>query len=152
MIRRILVLFAVLAASVVLAAPASASDATTFTQNVHGTLPPMVVGPMCGAPGGTITGTGNFVMHVTVNGAGDVWVTATQEEWFTLVQSDSTLPTFSGHFAVWFGVSLNKNNVVTHDIFNILATGSDGSTLTLHLVDHFSVSASGQVNMFPACG
>jgi hypothetical protein len=29
-----------------------------------------------------------------------MWVTTTQEGWFTFVADDPTLPTFAGHFAV----------------------------------------------------
>ena len=150
MIRRLLVLFAVLAATVVLAAPASAGGATTSTQNLHGPFPPFHVDSTCGAPAGTISGTGNAVFHITVNAAGDVWVTNTQEAWFKLTPDTGTV-TYSGHFAVWFGVSLNMNNSVMHDAINVRATGSDGSTITINLVDHMSISASGQVNLFMAC-
>lgn len=148
MIRRLLVPVAVLAAMVVLATPTSAT--TTQTQNIHGPFAPFHVDPACGAPGGTISGTGNAVFHITVNNAGDTWITTTQEAWFTLVP-DTGPVTYSGHFAAWFGASLNNQNMVVHDITNARATGSDGSTLTLNVVDHLSVSANGQVNMFMAC-
>ena len=150
MIRRLLVVLAILAATVVFAAPASAAPATTSTQNMHGAFPPFHVDPTCGAPGGTISGTGNAVFHITVNAAGDVWITTTQEAWFTLTPDTGTV-TYSGHLAAWFGVSLNKNNSVVHDVVNVRATGSDGSLVTINLVDHLSVSASGQVNLFMAC-
>jgi hypothetical protein len=152
MIRRLFVPVAVLAAMVVLATPASANGATSQTFNFHGAFPPMTVGPLCGAPGGTLSGTGNAVMHITVNAAGDVWATSTQEAWFTLVQTDPTLPSYSGHYAIWFGGSFNNQNAVVHDNFNVQATGSDGSTINLHIVDHMSISASGQLNVFTTCG
>jgi hypothetical protein len=43
--------------------------------------------------------------------------------------------------------------MVVHDITNVKATATDGSgtTIMLHVVDHFSISANGQVNMFMAC-
>ena len=113
----------------------------------------MQVTPLCGnaAPGGTLYSSGNAIFHITVNAAGDTWITTTEEAWFTLIPDTGTV-TYSGHFATWFGESLNKNNKVFHDIFNIKASGSDGSTLTLHMVDHLSISASGKVNMFSTCG
>jgi hypothetical protein len=150
MIRRLLVLFAVLAATAAFATPASADGAFTETQNFHGTFPPFQVGPLCGAPGGTVFATGNAVFHITVNGAGDTWITTTQEATFTLIPTTGTV-TYSGHVAVWFGVSINNQNIVTDHVINVQATGSDGSTLTVNFVDHLSVSASGQVNMFMDC-
>jgi hypothetical protein len=56
--------------------------------------------------------------------------------------------TYSGHFAIWFGISDNLNNSVAHSTFNIAGTGSDGSTLTAHAVFHLSMSASGLVVFF----
>jgi hypothetical protein len=153
MTRRLIVLLAAAFASLVLAIPASAAGATTQTQNFHGAFPPMHVTPLCGnaAPGGVLSSTGNAVFHITINSAGDVWVTSTQEAWFTLVPDTGTV-TYSGHFATWFGESLNRNNAVLHDVFNVQATGSDGSTLSINIVDHLSMSADGQVNLFMNCG
>jgi streptogramin lyase len=153
MSRRLIVLLGAVIASLVFATPASASGATSSTQNFHGAFPPMQVTPLCGsaAPGGTLYATGNAVFHITVNAAGDVWVTNTQEAWFNLVPDTGTV-TYTGHFAIWFGESLNKNNVVLHDTFNIHATGSDGSTISINIVDHMSMSASGQINVFMNCG
>jgi len=150
MIRRLVVLFAVLAATFVLAIPASAAGATTQTVNQHGAFTPFHVDAACGAPAGTISGTGNQVFHITVNSANDAWITTTQEAWFTL-KPDTGNVTYTGHFAFWFGASFNNQNTVVHDITNVRATGSDGSTLTFNLVDHMSVSANGQVNAFTAC-
>ncbi len=152
MIKRLLVVFAVLAATVAFATPASADGAISSTQNMHGPFT-ITVGPLCGgtAPGGTLSGTTNAVFHTTVNSAGDFWLTATQEASFTLVPTTGSV-TYSGHAAIWFGVSINKNNAVFLDTFNVHATGTDGSTISLNIVDHLSVSASGQVNMFMDCG
>ncbi len=150
MLRRLLVLFGALVASVAFATPVSANGAFTQTQNQHGPFLPMHVDSTCGAPSGTVSGSGNAVFHITVNGAGDVWITTTQEAWFTLVPDTGTV-TYSGHFAAWFGLSDNNRNEVVHDILNVRATGSDGSSISFNLVDHLSVSAGGQVNLFMAC-
>ena len=123
----------------------------SFTQNVHGqvqTFPTNVpcVDPPMGPPTGTLTTTFNAVFHVTVNGAGDVWVTGTQEGNFSFTPFAPPLGgtiSYTGHFASWFGASLNKNNAVFHDTFNVHGTGSDGSTLTFHIISHTSFSASG---------
>lgn len=152
MTRRLILLLSAVFASLVFATPASAAGATSSTQNFHGAFPPMQVTPLCGsaAPGGTLFATGNAVFHITINAAGDEWVTTTQEAWFNLVPDTGTV-TYTGHFATWFGLSLNKNNAVAHDVFNIQATGSDGSTITINIVDHMSMNANGQINMFSAC-
>ena len=153
-LRRTLVTFGVAGLLAISASTALAggNGAVTSTQTTHGAFS-FPASPLCGSPAGILTGTGNSVFHTTVNKAGDFWLTSTQEAWFTVVPTDPTLPNFAGHFAVWFGISLNKNNSVTHDIFNIKATATDGSGLTIavHLVDHMSVSATGQINIFSSC-
>lgn len=127
----------------------------TFTQNVQGqvrtfpaSLPcvdPMTVPP---TPTGMLTLITNSVIHVTVNQAGDLWVTGTQEGSVGFTPFDPARPSYTGHFASWFGVSLNQNNSVVHDTFNVHLTGSDGSTLDFHFIRHFSMSASGMTVMF----
>jgi hypothetical protein len=146
---------AAILASFVLAAPVAAggNGAQTFTQTMKGPFT-MHVDASCGVFGGTLSGSGNSVFHVTTNKAGDFWLTTTQEAWFTIVPDDPTLPNFAGHFAAWFGISANSlTQGVIHDIANIKATATDGSgqTVTIHAVDHLSISASGQINMFMDC-
>ncbi len=96
----------------------------------------------------------NGVFHITTLATGEFWVTATMTGDFVLTPVDPTQPTFTGHFAAWFGVSSNERNFVAHNILNIHGTGSDGSTLTFHDTMHLSVSASGVVTSFdkPTCG
>jgi hypothetical protein len=121
----------------------------TFTQTLHGqvSVDPLNVNP-CSLVVGTATMITNSIVHVTVNGAGDVWITQTATSHFTFVPNSAGPPSYRGEFTFWFGESLNKNNSVSHDIGNIVLHGSDGSRLTLHLVDHVSVSASGVQNQF----
>jgi hypothetical protein len=92
------------------------------------------------------------IFHTNVNKASDIWVTGTQAGRVVFVPNDSTLPRYAGHLAAWFGASINKSNSVFHDTFNARLTGSDGSTLTLHFVDHMSVSASGIEHSFSLAG
>jgi hypothetical protein len=121
----------------------------TFTQTLQGqvSVDQSNVNP-CSGVVGTATMISNSIVHVTVNGAGDVWITQTATYHFTFVPNSPGSPSYHGEFTFWFGESLNKNNVVIHDIGNIVVNGSDGSQITLHLLDHFSVSASGAVNQF----
>jgi hypothetical protein len=112
----------------------------------------------------------NEVFHINVNAAQDFWATGTLEGDFFIQPVKATLSapdangnrtptplnppavpgavTYSGHFAIWFGISDNLNNSVAHSTFNIAGTGSDGSTLTAHAVFHLSMSASGLVVFF----
>lgn len=121
----------------------------TFTQTLHGqvSVDPANVNP-CSGVVGTATMVSNSIGHITVNGAGDVWITQTMTSHFSFVPNTAGPPSYRGEFTFWFGESLNKNNSVLHDIGNIVLHGSDGSQLTFHLVDHFSISASGFVNKF----
>jgi hypothetical protein len=132
---------------------ADGNGAFTDTQNFHNVTETFPADAMCGSPVGTVTVTYNGVFHITVNKAGDVWVTGTQAGTFVLVPDDVTMPTFAGHFAIWFGLSDNNRNSVEHSTFNARGTATDGSgaTVDIHAVAHVSVSASGQVNTFFAC-
>jgi hypothetical protein len=128
----------------------------TFTETLQGqvTVDTANVNP-CSGVVGTATMVTNSIVHVTVNGAGDVWITETATSHFTFVPNPPNAtgaPSYKGEFTFWFGESLNKNNLVVHEIGNVVVNGSDGSQITLHLVDHFSISASGAVNKFSIVG
>jgi hypothetical protein len=88
------------------------------------------------------------VFHETINQAGDGWLTSTQTGDFSFTPYKTTRPSYTGHFENWFGESFNKNNAVLHDTFNVHGTGSDGSTLSFHMIDHMSISASGITLVF----
>jgi hypothetical protein len=85
----------------------------------------------------------NSVFHITVNRAGDSWVTGTLEGDVTLTVP-STGVIYTGHVASWFGTEVNNRNGVSNTTFNAHLTGSDGSTLDAHASLGFGVSASGQ--------
>jgi len=121
----------------------------TFTATSHGvvTVDNANVNP-CSNVVGTATTVTNSIVHATVNGAGDVWVTNTVTAHFSFVPNAPGAPSYSGEMTFWFGASLNKNNLVFHDTGNIVLKGSDGSQLTLHILDHLNTSPSGAVNTF----
>ena len=101
-----------------------------------------------------ITGTGNGVEHSIINNNGDGWFTSTFTGTVTVVPSivdgsgmlvpDPNAPTYVGHFTQWFGGSFNNKNFVNHDTISFTGTGSDGSTISFHQVDHMSTSATAQ--------
>src|SRR5437660_3563144 len=121
----------------------------TFTATSHGvvTVDNANVNP-CSNVVGTATTVTNSIVHATVNGAGDVWVTNTVTAHFSFVPNAPGPPSYSGEMTFWFGASLNKNNLVFHDTGNIVLKGSDGSQITFHLLDHLNTSPSGAVNTF----
>jgi hypothetical protein len=100
-----------------------------------------------------ITGTGNGVEHAIINNKGDAWFTSTFTGQVTLVPftadamgnpiaPDPAAPTLTGHLTQWFGGSFNNKNFVNHDTITFVGTGSDGSQVSFHMVDHQSVSAT----------
>jgi hypothetical protein len=104
--------------------------------------------PCSGAPGVLTFNLTNVMFHITVNGALDAWITTTITGALSFVPTDPTQPSLLGHVESWFGASFNRSNMVVHDIFNATATGTDGSTITAHAVEHASVSATGVTNSF----
>jgi len=150
--RRLLAVASTVAMLAIFAVPASAASpcgssgqgAQTCTMNLHDqsmTFPS--VGMPC-LPDGTVSITNeNGVIHFTVNRAGDFWATGTFEGNFTAVPFNPLAPTFTGHFAMWFGDEQNNKNFVSNSTFNIQGKGSDGSTIDLHASVGFGVSASG---------
>ena len=92
------------------------------------------------------------VFHITVNGAGDVWVTGTTNGRTSFVSNDPNAPSGTGHWTAWFGGSLNKNNTVLHDIFNLNVHYTNGQTVTFHMINHMSITPSGVSNTFSKGG
>ena len=86
----------------------------------------------------TITTTSNLVMHETIFDDGRVHATFTQTGRFVAVPlEDSSLPSFTGRFTQWGGFNQNGDTVNGTFTFNLRGTGSDGSTVSINLVDHF---------------
>ena len=135
--------------------PPGTMPAQTYTCTMHinnVTPPPMPVAPVScpdgsTIPGGLLTATvQNGVFHLTVNTAGDVWDTSTLEGPFVFVGDDGI--TVTGHYAEWFGDSINNKNSVSHATLNFVGRSSTGTVLNLHLEFHINVSASGNPNFF----
>ncbi|HEY8677392.1 MAG TPA: hypothetical protein VIN39_02015 [Candidatus Dormibacteraeota bacterium] len=127
----------------------------TYTCTMHVsdlTMGPLPVTPITcpdgsTVPGGFLTTTvQNGVLHITINKAGDLWDTGTFEGSFTFVADTGTV--YTGHFAEWFGDSINNKNMVSHATLNFVGSSTSGAQINLHLEFHVSVSASGQVEMF----
>jgi hypothetical protein len=145
----------VAAGALLFAAPAFAQPPTTETTTQKGLVETFVdVVPSCeeGGPPYTITTTSNLVEHTTTFDDGRVHATFTQTGTFVAVPlDDPTLPSFTGRFTVWGGFNQNGNTVNGTFTFNVRGTGSDGSTFSNHVTDHFNARPDGTVNEFFHC-
>lgn len=139
-------------------ASANGAGAVSFTQNFHNVTESSTNVNPCTQVPGTVTLTYNGVFHVTTltsgQGAGTSWATGTLAGDFTFAPFDASQPTYTGHFATWFGDNNNLNNGTETSTFNLHGTGSDGSTIQFHDVAHLSVSATGVTVSFDkaSCG
>jgi hypothetical protein len=94
---------------------------------------------------GTITQTFNGVFHITINKAGDFWVTGTMTGPFVLVPDDHSIPTYTGHATAWFGESDNNQNDVMHFTTNAHATAPNAPAFDFHEVGHISTTANSTI-------
>ena len=145
--KRLLVLGASALALALSANPAYAAGAWSTT--IHVSSINAAIPITCAGPGLTIvSGTGNGVQHVNVNGTGD-WFTQTFEGQGTLVQTagPEAGAVFQGHIVTWFGVEDNNQNGVQHATFNFdggnLANPAD--TLGMHAAFDVTTNADGTI-------
>jgi hypothetical protein len=153
--RRFILLLGVGAAAAVLALAlgaasgrAAADNCTkgsdgTYTCTMHGPQS-LELGPGCGQADAFINGNGVF--HVTVNKAGDSWVTGTVQGDFVTVDSSDNV-TGTGHAQSWFGSEDNKQNGVQHFTANGYANMLDGSRIGFHVEGQFAMNANGVVTV-----
>src|SRR5512135_2381802 len=143
----VLVALLVLPASGALAAGNGAQSFTQTFHNATDTFQQLIpcIGPDAAGANGTITITYNGVMHFTVNEAGDFWGTGTETGTAVAVPDDPSLPTYTGHFTTWFGVSENNRNYVESQTFTVHATGTDGSSITFHETMHLTYNGNGEL-------
>jgi len=138
---------------------------TACNQTAHFSTPSGTSAPVVGEPNPqaigcpafvavdapVIQGTGNGIEHAIINNAGDGWFTSTFTGTVTvvawtvdsagnLVAPDPNVPIFTGHLTTWFGGSFNRSNFVVHDTITFTGTAADGSTFSIHQVDHLSTT------------
>jgi hypothetical protein len=153
MVRRLLV--GLMAAGLLLiGAPAFAQPpvtTTTVEKNLVETFVDVI--PSCeeGGPLYSITTTSNLIEHETVFEDGRVHATFTQTGTFVAVPLEAGLPSYTGKFTVWGG--FNQSNQVVNGTFtfNLHATGSDGSRVSVNNSEHFNQRPDGTVNEFFHC-
>jgi hypothetical protein len=137
-----------------IAAPAYAQPSTTTTTEHHATDTFTDVVPTCegGGPAYRITITYNEVEHITVFADGREHDTFTQTGTFAARPvGNPSLPTFTGKFTTWGGFNANGQSVNGTFTFNLHGTGSDGSSLNVHEVDHFNTTPTGAEFFFTHC-
>ena len=156
MVRRLLVGL-VAAGLLLVGAPAFAQPPvteTTVQKNLVETFVDVVPNSNCEEEGPlyTITTTSNLVEHTTTFDDGRIHETFTQTGTFVAVPlEDPSLPSYTGKFTTWGGFNANGATVNGTFTFNLHATGSDGSTINTHQVDHFNQRPDGTVNEFFHC-
>lgn len=116
------------------------------TQTVFAPVPPMS-SPSANPCDPTDTGiftlvTRQNVFHINVNGAGDLWITNTQNGTATF-DSTSGGASGQGNWAAWFGGSFNNKNLVLHSTFNVTIHVANGQTVTSHETAHMMILPSG---------
>jgi hypothetical protein len=115
----------------------------TQTCTTHGPQS-LELGPGCGQADAFINGNGVF--HITVNKAGDSWVTGTVEGDFVVVDVlGNTVGT--GHAQSWFGSEDNNQAAVNHFTSNGFANMLDGTRLGFHAAGQFTMNANGVVTV-----
>jgi hypothetical protein len=139
---------ALLAPAAASAAPGGTGHTVTMTENIHGVFDAGIEGPnpCSGADIVSVDASGNLVNHITFFPAGDeVWATFTETGKVTLLDSNGV--TYTGHLTVWGNFNMNEKNANNSFTLTIILTGSDGSTITAHEVQHFALNANGVVTV-----
>ena len=153
-LRRVLLIAGVAGAAAVvtpaaaLAASGGPGHTVTMTEVTHGIFDAGLTGPnpCTGADIVSESGDGTVVNHVTFFPAGDeVWATFTETGKVTVVDSNNV--TYTGHLTLWGNFNLNEQNPNNTFTLTLKLTGSDGSTITAHEVQHFALNANGVVTV-----
>ena len=121
---------------------------TTHASNVPLFPPQHTTNPCTNAPGTLSAIAANSVFHVTYFTTGpEFCVTGTDEGTVTFTPDDPNGVSAGGHFAAWFGESMNNKNDVQHNTNTFVLVGSDGSRLVTHETSHLSTNAAGVVTV-----
>lgn len=103
------------------------------------------VNPCNGDTGMVTLGVSHQIFHININGALDAWDSGTQTGSATFTPDNPAAPSGSGTNTSWFGDSFNMQNLVQHFTMSVRFHLSDGSSVTIHEVAHFSFSASNSI-------
>jgi hypothetical protein len=132
-------------------AGAGGRGTVTFTQQFRNIalFPPQAMTNPCTGAAGTLTAIAKTaIFHATTFTTGpEFWFTGTDEGTVTFTPDDPSGVSATGHYAEWFGESFNNQNDVQHFTSTFRLKGSDGSSIFVHEVTHFSVNANGVITV-----
>ena len=151
--RRLCAAVAMAAAMLIFAGAAQAAQHTTVTEtnHIHGAFaePNFDANPCTGAAITNFSAFGNVVEHETLfiedGQVTEVWATFTETG--KVSATDASGVTFTGHFTVWGNFNLNEKNTNNTFTLTVRLTGSDGSSIIAHEVQHFALNAKGTVTV-----
>ncbi len=139
---------ALLAPSAAVAAPGGTGHTVSITEVTHGVFDAGLTdpNPCTGADVVAADASGTVVNHVTFFPDGDeVWATFTETGKVTIVDSNGV--TYTGQITLWGNFNLNEKNTNFTFTLTLTLSGSDGSTITVHEVQHFALNANGVVTV-----
>jgi hypothetical protein len=144
--RFLIMLVTVVAASMLLAAPSFGGQATTDTEHFTDVHESDVVAD-CNANGPyNETFVFDGVMHTTTLVSGGFHMTVTAHGTDTLVPTDPSLPTYTGHFVFWDGDNLSQKTDIETFTQSEVLWGSDGSKLRFTIVAHTTAGPHGTIS------
>jgi hypothetical protein len=143
-------------ALLLIGAPAFADAPITETinqKNIVNTFVDFLPACELGGPLYTFTTTTNRVEHSTTFDDGRIQGTVVETGTFVGVPvEDPSLPTYTGKFTNRNSFFVQNGAVVTNTTTRTVhGTGSDGSTLTIHVTQHVNVPPTGAINEFFRC-
>lgn len=74
-----------------------------------------------------------------------MWSTFTETGKVTVTDSNGV--TYSGHVTAWGNFNMNEQNANNSFTLTVMLAGSDGSSITVHEVQHFALNANGVVTV-----
>jgi len=139
------VLISLIATGTIVAAPAYGAPATTDTKRITNLVETDTVSDCNGVGSFTETFVSNGVIHTTTLANGSSFFTVTTQGTDTLVPSDPSLPTYTGHFAFWDGENLSQKTETDTLTQSEILFGSDGTKLRFTVVLHETLGPNGPV-------
>ena len=137
-----------------IATPAIAADVTTNTNVRHDVVETFVdVIPSCegGGPRFNITTTANIVTHRTRFADQLRFHITTTGTFVATPKNDPSLPSYTGKFVQRGGYNVDNGDATGTFMFKVSGTGSDGSSFTTQVVEHFNERPNGTAQEFFHC-